>query len=90
MPRRITMRPRVATSGKPTVGTDVNSGLMEVSSSVLMLRGSVKPLAGHIGRSRPLLEVLLDHSRGIVDANDVQPLGADVLELVRRLGRDDE
>jgi hypothetical protein len=76
------MRPRVATSAEPGVRADVNVRLIEVSSSVLMLGGRVKPLAGHIGRSSLLLEVLLDHLRGIVDADDVEALDADVLELV--------
>jgi hypothetical protein len=85
------MRPRVATSAEPCVGTDVNSGLMEVSSSLLMLRGCVKPLARHIGRSSPLLEVLLDDLRGIVDAEDVEPPRSGVLESVRSVrGHDDD
>jgi hypothetical protein len=84
------MRPRVATSAEPIVGADVNVCLIEVSSSLLMLRGPVKPLARHIGRSSHLLEVLLDHLRGIVDADDVQPLAADILELVWCVRRHDD
>jgi hypothetical protein len=76
------MRPRVATSAEPIVGADVKVCLIEVSSSLFMPGGAVKPLARHIGRSSLLLEVLLDHLRGVVDADDLQPLAADVLELV--------
>jgi TfoX N-terminal domain len=53
MPRRITMRPRADSSAEPMSSADVNSGLIEVSSSLLKLVTPVKP---HIGEEAPILE----------------------------------
>src|SRR6266545_761204 len=87
MPRRITMRPRADTSAEPIVCADVNEGLIEVSPSLVKPVAAVKPPSEISGRflSEISLERLLDQPRRRVDADDVEPTRAHVLELVRRL-----
>jgi hypothetical protein len=87
MPRRITMRPREETSAEPIVCADVNEGLIEVSPSLVKPVAAVKPPSGISGRflSGISFERLLDHPRRRVDADDVEPIRAHVLELVGSL-----
>src|SRR5439155_25939144 len=87
MPRRITMRPRAGRSAEPIACADVNVGLIEVSPSLVKACCAVKPPSGSSGRFlRGIsLERLLDDPGGGMDADDLEPLRADVLELVWRL-----
>ncbi len=81
------MRPREDTSAEPIVCADVNEGLIEVSPSLVKPVAAVKPPSEISGRflSEISLERLLDQPRRRVDADDVEPTRAHVLELVRRL-----
>src|SRR5437867_4915041 len=92
MPRRITMRPRAGRSAEPIACADVNVGLIEVSPSLVKACCAVKPPSGSSGRFlRGIsLERLLDDPGGGMDADDLEPLRADVLELVGRLRGDHE
>jgi hypothetical protein len=81
------MRPREETSAEPIVCADVNEGLIEVSPSLVKPVAAVKPPSGILGRflSGISFERLLDHPRRRVDADDVEPIRARVLELVGSL-----
>ena len=81
------MRPRTERSAEPIVCADVNVGLIEVSPSLVKACCTVKPPSGISGRfMRGIsLERLLDDPRGGMDADDVEAVRTDVLELVRRL-----
>jgi len=79
------MRPHAERSAEPIVCADVNVGLIEVSPSLVKACCTVKPPSGISGRfMRGIsLERLLDDPRGGMDADDVEVVRSDVLELVR-------
>jgi TfoX N-terminal domain len=79
MPRRITMRPRADSSAGPISSADVNSGLIEVSSSLLMLATAVKP---PIGEEAPILEARMAYDEEL--ATRIRTLIGDERALVEK------
>jgi TfoX N-terminal domain len=73
------MRPRADSSAQPMSSADVNSGLIEVSPSLLMLAMAVKP---PIGKEAPILEARMAYDEEL--AGRIRNLIGDEPALVEK------